>query len=269
MFKIYGDTETSGINQGIDLDIALSIAIVDDANKPLINTLIKPPAHITPSAEALKINGLSMSDLQNAPTFADIAPSLNALLIDADTVYFYNAAFDYRILVQTAYINGVSLAPLQGRVACAMLQYSSMWGHQWQKLTYAIEQQELELLPAHDALSDTLMLKALVGRMSRGSIKTSDKKFTFEFVGMSKQKTYKGDDYLRLESRGGQSLNIFNNNYHRLTSKGYPIDNWLPRLDDNTRYFEQSEPIKAEIRYNEKGYLDLVNIVNDYTVKTS
>lgn len=261
---IYGDTETTGTNQGIDLDIALSVAFVDGAGNELINTLIKPPSGIVPSSEALAINGITLDDLKNAPTFADIVPDLNALLIDSDTIYFYNAAFDYRILVQTAYINGVNLAPLQGRVACAMLQYTSKWGHKWQKLTAAIEQQELELLSAHDALSDTIMLKNLVQSMQNGYIKTPDKKFEFEFVGMSKRQTYKGDDYLCLESRGGQQLNIWQNRLYTLRDKGYPIDSWLPRLTDETRYFEHSQPIQIAVTYNDKGYLELAHIISEY-----
>ena len=90
------DTETTGLSA--DKDRIIEIGMVRVVNDKVVNqngTFINPERPI--SAAASKVNGITAADVQHAPTYSQIAPSIAKLLIGT-TVVAHNADFDMRFI---------------------------------------------------------------------------------------------------------------------------------------------------------------------------
>lgn len=90
------DTETTGLSP--DTDKIIEIGMVRVVNDEMVNqngTFINPERPI--SASASKVNGIKAADVKQAPTYAQIAPSIARLLI-GNTVVAHNADFDLRFI---------------------------------------------------------------------------------------------------------------------------------------------------------------------------
>lgn len=90
------DTETTGLSP--DTDRIIEIGMVRVVNDEMVNrngTFINPERPI--SASASKVNGIKADDVKQAPTYAQIAPSIARLLI-GNTVVAHNADFDLRFI---------------------------------------------------------------------------------------------------------------------------------------------------------------------------
>jgi DNA polymerase III subunit epsilon len=111
------DTETTGLDAGAEV---IDLAVLDRNGTVLLETLLRPlrpiPAGVT------RIHGLSDTQVQDAPTFPDIWPTLQALLAGR-TIVAYNVAFDARLLRQTAARHGLALT--WRAEACAMRHYAA------------------------------------------------------------------------------------------------------------------------------------------------
>jgi len=88
------DVETTGIDHARDQVIELCVQFGLDG---LARTWrIKPGVPISPGAQA--VHGISMDDLADCPTFADVADDIVAVFRDAEVLVGYNLAFDIDML---------------------------------------------------------------------------------------------------------------------------------------------------------------------------
>jgi DNA polymerase III epsilon subunit-like protein len=162
------DFETTGLNPRIE-EIT-QIAIIDHEGRTLMNTLVKPQRPIQYGAQ--KVTGITPDKVKDAPNFREVYDNLMSAL-DGETVLAYNAPFDEQVLASTCHIHdGIPPMSLWGCVMRAYAQYNdnktSRNGSRgaWWKLTEAMEQENLPLLDAHDALADVRMTLNLVRRMA-------------------------------------------------------------------------------------------------------
>jgi DNA polymerase-3 subunit epsilon len=182
---LFLDTETTGLSR---MEEVCEIAIIDAAGQVLINTLIKPTKRIPFSST--DIHGISDEMVADAPTIADLLPSLESILRDR-TVLVYNVEFDEEKLERSLVANGIALAgpgafepwwnpfevALGGRATlwhCVMELYAVYYGdwhdyhqsYRWQGLSTALRQCEIAL-PApppqlHRAHADVEMTRRLM-----------------------------------------------------------------------------------------------------------
>ncbi len=89
------DTETTGLGP---YDVVIEVAAVRGDGTVLIESLVRPdrPVHGTASA----VHGLHAADLVSAPSWPQVWPRLQKLLLSVP-VLAWNAAFDLRLLRQT------------------------------------------------------------------------------------------------------------------------------------------------------------------------
>lgn len=105
------DTETTGLGEG---DEVIGVVAVDPAGAQVFAASFRPQAAIHPDATA--VHGLTMGDLDDAPSFPEIWPRLRAVL-HGHTLVAYGAKFDRRMLEQTSW--RYELTPPQFRWRCA------------------------------------------------------------------------------------------------------------------------------------------------------
>ncbi|WP_455233662.1 3'-5' exonuclease [Geopseudomonas aromaticivorans] len=90
------DTETTGLGESAQI---IELSIVDSAGAVVFETRLRPTVAI--EAEAEEVHGITAADLTDAPTWADVADRVEALLAGRPVLIF-NANFDCRLLEQTA-----------------------------------------------------------------------------------------------------------------------------------------------------------------------
>ena len=131
------DTETTGLG---GRDEIVQLAVIDMQGNTLLNCLIKPTIPI--AADASRIHGITMKTVAEAPSFADIWPSLRDL-IAGKIVIIYNADYDTRLLAQSSRAHDLPRTPItHATFKCAMLPYSAWVGdwneyrgnYKWQRL---------------------------------------------------------------------------------------------------------------------------------------
>ena len=167
-FVTFG-TETSGLDPD---DQILQWAVCSQDAEVLGEGHIKPTVPI--SAGAFAIHGISLDHLADAPSFAEVWPTLHALLT-SKTVIIYNADFDLGKLFSSAAAFGITIPFDSIHTVCAMQLFAEFYGqvheyygtYTWQKLTTAIS--ELELVVegyAHDATYDTRATALLIKKLA-------------------------------------------------------------------------------------------------------
>ena len=160
------DTETTGLDGTAQ---AIQIAVVQPDGSPALDTLVRPIGRIP--RDAIAIHGITDEMVAGAPTYPEIHPLLQDV-VRGRTIIAYNAAFDRRILQQTARLHRV--AALEATWQCAMEQYArfvGQWsgqhgGYAWQKLPRRPEQ----IGRKHQALDDCRITLDLIQRMATGTI---------------------------------------------------------------------------------------------------
>lgn len=153
------DTETTGLDP--IADAIIEIAILDSDGGVLLNALINPPSPIPPDATA--IHGIDDAMVADAPTLADIAPTLLRILRDAQCIVIYNEAFDIALLRNS--LRSIGLRLPGTRTECAMHIYAAYvgeWNHRhhdyrWQRLPSA----------GHRALDDARATLAILHQMAQ------------------------------------------------------------------------------------------------------
>ncbi|MBB6460165.1 3'-5' exonuclease [Flammeovirga kamogawensis] len=155
------DTETTGLDAGVDE--ALQLSIINDEREILLSTYIKPKFRKT-WPEAMAVNGITPEMVRDAPVYDFAMQDMINDIIEDKNVIIYNAPFDM------AYLD---LTNAKG-VYCAMNVFSTEikkeWNdkynnYKWQRLSTAfnhfIDKLTLEdkilLDNAHDSLSDSFM----------------------------------------------------------------------------------------------------------------
>ena len=151
------DTETTGTRGNAEV---VQVAVVHPSGSTLFEACVRPQEPMPPEAAA--IHGLGDELLRGALPFPIIHQALVALL-EGKRVVAYNAAFDARLLSQTAKRYG--LGPLEVSWDCAMLAYASFNGEwvaergsfKWPRLPGA----------AHGAAADCRATLELIRHMAR------------------------------------------------------------------------------------------------------
>lgn len=129
------DTETTGL--GPDAEI-IELALLDSRGVPLLDTLVKPLGSIPDGAT--RVHGITDADVADAPSFPTVAAML-ARLLAGRAALIYNAAYDLRLLRQSAARHGLALPRFAAE--CVMLRYAEYWGepgrdgYRWQRLEAA------------------------------------------------------------------------------------------------------------------------------------
>jgi len=132
------DTETTGIDSKAEI---IQIGVLDGASgKPLMdNVLVRPNAGFVPQ-QASDINHITTEMVAKSPDFFKVWPQLKNILSNAGMIVIYNAAYDTRLIQQTANLYRLQVPPYP--VNCAMLNFASFkgeWnqtkqGYKWPKL---------------------------------------------------------------------------------------------------------------------------------------
>ena len=143
---LYLDTETTGLGP---TDEVVEIAVIEHDGTPLIDTRLRPSKPIPP--EATRVHGIGPLDVQDAPTWPEVQQAVCAAL-HGRALVIYNAAYDLRMLVQTAHRHASPRPPAENAF-CAMLLYAEWHGdcndyrgnYRWQRLGDAAEQMGLAL----------------------------------------------------------------------------------------------------------------------------
>ncbi len=96
---IFFDLETTGLNVGKDKIVEISlIKVTPDGEETRRTELINPGMHIP--EESTAIHGITDRDVQDKPTFAELADDLMAFIGDADLAGFNSNKFDVPLLVE-------------------------------------------------------------------------------------------------------------------------------------------------------------------------
>ncbi len=154
------DTETTGL--GPDAEI-VKISVVAPDGQVLLSTHVRPTVPIPP--EATRVHGITDAMVADAPAWPEVWPSLKGLLAGKLTIA-YNAAFDERILCQTARRHGTERPEL--RWDCAMEWYA-MWMGEWSDYHGNYRWPRLPR-SSHDALGDCMATLAVIRNMAEGRI---------------------------------------------------------------------------------------------------
>lgn len=158
--------ETTGLKNDSEI---VSIAIINPAGETLLDQFVKPVRGIP--AEATRIHGITEQMVANAPTWADVQPRVVSILAGRDTVV-YNATYDRAMLHRSDEAVGLPRTDYHQMTTwyCAMEWYAPIAGewdewhdsYRWQRLSTAVQQQQLPVVDAHHALGDYLMTLALI-----------------------------------------------------------------------------------------------------------
>jgi len=157
------DTETTGLSEKAQV---LELAIIDMQGQELLNTLVKPSSPI--GAKAREIHGITREHVREAPTVADLAMHLRAILQDRRVVT-YNADFDERLLRQSLEAHGVEM-PRGVTFECAMRTYAEWYspGGRWQKLGNAASQTGTHVAGTpHRAMTDCQTTLGVINAMAQ------------------------------------------------------------------------------------------------------
>lgn len=164
------DTETTGVGYRAEI---VQIAIVDAEGHALLDSYVQPTCRIPPDATA--IHGIDDSMVEHAPTIVDLEPAIRNALEDR-TVIIYNAEYDMRLLKQSSWARGRSVAwrDIPRRWLCAMLAYAEhrrepgrTYGeYRWHRLEAAARYEGIACTASHSALGDCLTTLELVRRLA-------------------------------------------------------------------------------------------------------
>lgn len=136
------DTETTGLGYA---DEVIEVAAVGPDGDELLSTLVRPRSGGVPPG-ATAVHGLTMADLIDAPTFAEVYEELTALA-RGRRVVAWNAPFDERMVRQSATAWGLR-ARLRG-FECAMRAYALARGLRHGRAKLERAGHETGLLTAH------------------------------------------------------------------------------------------------------------------------
>ena len=154
------DFETTGLKSPLDsekYDEILSVSIIDQNEKVLLNTLCKPIRRKT-WKKAQEIHGISPAMVKNQPSFEEIFPIIKEILYKAKVVIAYNIPFEMSFLwgfdLEFGKPGGTQLIRNVVWGPDPMLMYSAYKGvERWQKLSTAAKHFNFDF-SAHDSLED-------------------------------------------------------------------------------------------------------------------
>ena len=145
------DTETTGLGSG---DQIIELSIINRIGNVLYDSLLCPSCPI--GEGAMQVHRITEEMVAEAPTFADAWTQIEEA-ITGRKIIAWNAAFDARMLVQTAKAHGIILKDID--FYCAMRAYSEHYQFQkWAEAYRRLPQQGIDdfYLQQHRALGDVL-----------------------------------------------------------------------------------------------------------------
>lgn len=170
---------TTGLNENFDDEI-VEIAIVNNNEKVLLNTLVKPQKNISDSA--IQIHKITNETVKNSRVFLDIYDDLKSILCNKK-VYIYNASFLLNILKSTLNINKLELIDFDAKCVMNLFsnnifkEYNDYFGNfNFQTLltayTYYYKNDEFKLLNGYGdrtyrALNDCLMTSKIIKKINQ------------------------------------------------------------------------------------------------------
>jgi DNA polymerase-3 subunit epsilon len=165
---VYLDTETTGMHQTAEV---IEIGVIDDLANVLFDSRVKPRGKIDPAAE--RVHGISLKMLADAPTWEQIWPQAEAVLLER-RIGVYNVEFDLRLIKQTLSRSWLRWALPEGNFFDIMKLYARFYGDwdtyhktfRYQSLELAGRQCGLYLHNTHNAVDDCLLARALLHHMA-------------------------------------------------------------------------------------------------------
>lgn len=170
---------TTGLNENFDDEI-VEIAIINNDEKVLLNTLVKPKKIISDSA--IQIHKITNETVKNSRVFLDIYDDLKSILCNKK-VYIYNASFLLNILKSTLNINKLELIDFDAKCVMNLFsnnvfkEYNNYFGNfNFQSLltayTYYYKNDEFKLLNkygdrTYKALNDCLMTSKIIKKINQ------------------------------------------------------------------------------------------------------
>jgi DNA polymerase III epsilon subunit-like protein len=161
------DTETTRTGSKAEI---IEIAVIDARGNTLLHRKVDPAERIT--EDSRRVHKIADEEVQHEPSWPDIHEEVSAILRDR-RVLAYNAAFDARVLRQTAKRYGLEVPRI--RWECVMKAYARLVGRiepvnntlKHHRLVHAAEREGVRVEGAHDALSDCRTTLALIQAVSR------------------------------------------------------------------------------------------------------
>jgi DNA polymerase-3 subunit epsilon len=155
------DTETTGL----DAPEIVSVAVVDNHGKTLINELVRPAKPIEPGAS--RITGITDGMVRDRAEFPTIYRALFEAL-EGRLVTIYNADYDLRALRNTCLRYNLDIPRFESW--CVMEWFAHVYGkwdryranYSWQKLSAAAEYFRVKQFDAHAALGDCLTTQRII-----------------------------------------------------------------------------------------------------------
>ncbi len=149
------DTETTGLN---DPEL-VSIAIIDNSGRLIMDELVRPAKLIEPGAT--RVTGITNDLVKQRPEFPSIYRQLRDA-ISGKFVVIYNAAFDLQVLASSC--RRYNLEMPQFEHWCAMEWFAKVYGKwdntkqdfKWQKLSVAAKYFDVDQHNSHNALGDCI-----------------------------------------------------------------------------------------------------------------
>lgn len=266
--RIILDTETTGLNEGLKLDVPVSIAVLDyDTGEVLMNTLVRSDVEI--DAEASAVHGITAVELVGKPWLIDVSYTLIDLFEEADQIEAYNAPFDMRIIANAFWKALQSPSTLHGKKwRDVMTTYSILWNqpHKYREgqrnvsLTSALEMQGLPLAQAHNALADAAMTLRLIKHMESGQVRPFREGglYPVNLVSLTRKYTPKAGTYASFLSAGGQMVNVFEKQFGVFHSFGHKLHDCLYSIEENET-LTLEKPIAATVTFRD-GWCNVFDV---------
>lgn len=153
------DTETTGLDENAEV---IQIGVTDGAGNVLMDNILCKPLRPIP-AEATAIHHITNEMVQNAAPFQSAWNTL-ACIADGKIVVVFNAAYDRRLLLQSASRLPIPEPLLPVRWECAMLKHAE-WVGQWNDYHGSFRWQKLQG-GDHSALGDCLATLETIKKMA-------------------------------------------------------------------------------------------------------
>lgn len=157
------DTETTGLGSR---DEVIEVGVVDGSGATLLESLVWPRSGRVPEG-ATRVHGLTLADLDGAPTWPAVLPRLEALL-HGRRVLAWNAPFDERMLRQSSRLWGLrhDLPAFE----CAMRAYALARGVGSGRRKLAVAATEVGALngaQSHRSTDDARLTLAVLASLGR------------------------------------------------------------------------------------------------------
>lgn len=151
------DTETTGLDES---DQVLELCIIDANERILFDKRFNPSVEI--SRGASRVHKITQDDLQNADTYDKHHDQIMSILKDKILIIF-NAAFDTRLIRQTAEAHECEYTLDHSMIKCAMMYAAERYGSTniYGSISLRDASFEAEIdkseIKAHSAYGDTLL----------------------------------------------------------------------------------------------------------------